>query len=335
MDDRLSQLLNAVWYRNHPLRWLLWPLGRLFEAAARLRRTLYLRGLKRVVTADVPVIVVGNVTVGGTGKTPCVIWLADELMRRGFRVGIVSRGYGGRAEHWPQRVGADSDPALCGDEPVLLAQRTGCPVVAGPDRPAAVGLLLAEKQVDVVLSDDGLQHYRMGRALEIAVVDGIRGLGNGLCLPAGPLREPAERLREVDAVVVNGGRWGSRTAFRAALEVTGATRLTDGQRRTLGAFAAAPVHAVAAIGHPARFFEMLSAAGLDVRPVALRDHARIDAARLDFGDGLPVLITEKDAVKCRRAAPDNVWCVTVEMRFANEDGERLMRLVVRDLAQGV
>lgn len=335
MDDRLSQLLDAVWYGKHPLRWLLWPLGQLFEAAVRLRRTLYLRGVKRIVTAQVPVIVVGNVTVGGTGKTPCVIWLADELTRRGFRVGIVSRGYGGRAEHWPQRVRADSDPAVCGDEPVMLARRTGCSVAAGPDRPAAVDLLLREKQIDVVLSDDGLQHYRMGRALEIAVVDGMRGLGNGLCLPAGPLREPPARLRDVDAVVVNGGRWGSSSAFRAELEITGAIRLTDGQRRPVAAFADGPVHGVAAIGHPARFFEMLSEAGLDVLPVALRDHARIDAAQLDFGDHLPVLITEKDAVKCRLPAPDNVWWVPAEMRFANEDGERLMRLVVRELAQGV
>ena len=170
-------------------------LGR-YLGLARLRRTAYRRGWRRTVEAPVPVIVVGNVSVGGTGKTPFVIWLADQLKQRGRRVGIVTRGYRGKGTEWPQPVTAQSDPQEVGDEPVLLARRTGCPVVAGPDRVACVEALLAHTRVDVVLSDDGLQHYRLGRAFEIAVVDGVRGMGNGLCLPAGPLREPCRACRK-------------------------------------------------------------------------------------------------------------------------------------------
>ena len=334
MAYRLSQLLDAIWYRGHPLKWALWPIGRLFQWAVRLRRALYRAGITKVITAGVPVIVVGNISVGGTGKTPCVAWLARELTRRGFTVGIVSRGYGGRAKQWPQHVGPDSDPDLLGDEAVLLARGTACAVVAGPDRVAAVEMLRRDSGVDVVLSDDGLQHYRMDRAMEIAVIDGERGLGNGLCLPAGPLREPAARLQEVDAIVVNGGRWPDRQVFRAALVATGAYRVGDGRRETLDTFRKTPVHAVAGIGHPQRFFALLAGEGLDVLPTPLMDHAKIRAEQLEFGDPYPVMITEKDAVKCHRIAHRNVWCVTVEMRFFDHGGERLMDLVMRRLDEG-
>lgn len=335
MTQRLSQLLNAIWYRGHPLKWLLWPLGRLFEAAVRLRRALYRAGVKQAVATGVPVVVIGNITVGGTGKTPCVVWLARELTQLGFKVGIVSRGYGGRADAWPQRVGPDSDPALCGDEPVLLARRTACAVAAGPDRVAAVRMLIRDAGVDVVLSDDGLQHYRLARAVEIAVIDGERGVGNGLCLPAGPLREPVSRLDEVDAIVVNGGRWPDRRALRADLVATGAYELADGGRREmLDAFRGADVHAVAGIGHPQRFFDLLAARGLHVRASPLVDHASIRADQLTFGDSLPVMVTEKDAVKCRGIAHQNLWCVTVDMRFADDGGRRLLDLVTARLEEG-
>lgn len=333
MADRLSQLLDAIWYRGHPLKWLLWPCGRLFEAAARLRRAAYRAGIRHAAAAGVPVVVVGNITVGGTGKTPCVVWLARELTQRGHAVGIVSRGYGGRAQSWPQRVNADSDPALCGDEPVLLARRTGCPVAAGPDRVAAVRMLVREAGVDVVLSDDGMQHYRMDRAVEIAVVDGERGFGNGLCLPAGPLREPVSRLDEADAVVVNGGSFSSRRAFRAELAATGAVNLADGRRAALDTFRGSAVHAVAGIGHPQRFFDLLAGQGLRVIASPLPDHARIASRQITFADSLPVLVTEKDAVKCRGIAHANLWCVTVEMRFAGDDGRRLLDLVTSRLEE--
>ena len=204
----LAEVLNGIWYGKSPLRFALMPVSAAYVALARLRRTAYRRGWRATVETPVPVIVVGNVSVGGTGKTPFVIWLAEQLKQRGRKVGIVTRGYRGKGTEWPRAVTAQSDPREVGDEPVLLARRTGCPVVAGPDRVACVEALLADARVDVILSDDGLQHYRLARAFEIAVVDGVRGMGNGLCLPAGPLREPVSRLQEVDAIVVNGGDWG-------------------------------------------------------------------------------------------------------------------------------
>jgi tetraacyldisaccharide 4'-kinase len=252
-----TQLFDRIWYGNNPVRWLLWPVSLLYRALARLRRTAYERGWRPIVEPPVPVIVVGNVSVGGTGKTPFVIWLADQLKQRGRRVGIVTRGYRGKGKEWPRAVAADSDPIEVGDEPVLLARRTGCPVVAGPDRVACVEALLKKDRVDVVLSDDGLQHYGLGRRFEIAVVDGVRGMGNGLCLPAGPLREPASRLQEVDAIVVNGGTWGHAGVFRARAVVTKVYRLKDGAVRTLDSFRSDTVHAVAGIGNPQRFFDLL------------------------------------------------------------------------------
>ena len=174
-----AELLNDIWYGKSPLRYALWPVSAVYRGLARLRRTAYRRGWRPIVEAPVPVIVVGNVSVGGTGKTPFVIWLADQLKQRGRKVGIVTRGYRGKGKEWPRAVTADSDPEEVGDEPVLLARRTRCPVVAGPDRVACVEALLEDSRVDVVLSDDGLQHYRLARAFEIAVVDGARGMGNG------------------------------------------------------------------------------------------------------------------------------------------------------------
>jgi tetraacyldisaccharide 4'-kinase len=205
----------------------------LYTVAAAARRK---RDEQKRVDFEVPVIVVGNLTVGGTGKTPLVIWLVARLSERGYRPGIVCSGYRGEAQDWPQRVTVDSEPEQVGDEAVLLAQRARCPVVAGPDRVANVQELLTAGTVDVVVSDDGLQHYRLGRSIEIAVIDGIRGLGNGLCLPAGPLREPAARLREVDAIVVNGGKWGHAGVFRAEVLATGVRQTATGTMKALEEF---------------------------------------------------------------------------------------------------
>jgi tetraacyldisaccharide 4'-kinase len=291
----------------------------------------YRRGWRPVVESPVPVIVVGNVSVGGTGKTPFVIWLAEELKQRGRRVGIVTRGYRGKGTEWPRTVAPDSDPEEVGDEPVLLARRTGCPVVAGPDRVACVEALLKKARVDVVLSDDGLQHYRLGRSFEIAVVDGARGMGNGLCLPAGPLREPVSRLREVDAIVVNGGEWGHAGVFRAAAVVTKVYHLKDGALRTLESFRSEPVHAVAGIGNPQRFFDLQLDADLEVEAHPLADHAEIGPEQLTFDEPGAVLITEKDAVKCEHLKLDGVWCVVVDFQFDADSAARLMRLILRDI----
>jgi tetraacyldisaccharide 4'-kinase len=326
-----AEILNRIWYGDSPLRWALWPVSMGYLALARIRRTAYLRGWRPTVEPAVPVIVVGNVSVGGTGKTPFVIWLAAQLQQRGRKVGIVTRGYRGKGETWPRAVTAASDPEEVGDEPVLLARRTGCPVVAGPDRVACVEALLAESKVDVVLSDDGLQHYRLARAFEIAVVDGARGMGNGLCLPAGPLREPPARLQEVDAIVVNGDGWGHAGVFRAEAVVTKVYHLKDGSVRTLDSFGKELVHAVAGIGNPQRFFDLLSDAGLDVEPHPLEDHAEITLDELEFEEPGAVLITEKDAVKCEQLKAKGVWCVVVDFQFTADQTARLMHLILREI----
>ena len=201
----MSRLADSVWYGGHPLSRVLLPLSWLYCAAVGLRRLAYRREWLKSHRLPVPVILIGNLTVGGTGKTPLVLWVTDLLRRQGGKPGIITRGYGGKAYDWPRSVTGDSDPFAVGDEPVLLARHSGCPVTAGPDRLAAGELLLANHECDMIVSDDGLQHYRLQRDLEILVVDGSRGFGNGHCLPAGPLREPAKRRREADLTVCNGG----------------------------------------------------------------------------------------------------------------------------------
>ena len=327
----LTPGFEAVWYENHPLRFALLPATLLYRLIARLRREGYKRGWLKTVEVAVPVIVVGNVSVGGTGKTPFVIWLAAQLKQRGRRVGIVTRGYRGKSAQWPRAVAADADPAEVGDEPVLLARRTACPVVAGPDRVAAADALVKAGSVDVVLADDGLQHYRLGRRFEIAVVDGVRGMGNGLCLPAGPLREPPARLQDVDAIVVNGGHWGHAGVFRGHAVVTRVYNLRDRRERSLESFKTSTVHAVAGIGNPKRFFDLLEDAGLDVIRHPLADHAELGEAQLTFEEPGSVLITEKDAVKCEGLGLADIWCVVVDLEFDADSTSRLMRLVLREL----
>jgi tetraacyldisaccharide 4'-kinase len=325
LRDSATRACNALWYGDNPLRWLLWPLALLFRGLVAVRRLAYRRRWLPSVDVGVPVVVIGNLTVGGTGKTPLAIWLATNLRERGYRVGIVCSGYGGRAQHWPQSVTGSSAVSGVGDEAKLLARRAGCPVVAGPDRVAAARLLLRPGPLDVIVADDGLQHYRLRRAIEIAVVDGIRGLGNGLCLPAGPLREPAARLGEVDAVVVNSGDFGHVGMLRASLKIVRVYELTSGTERRLADFAGRQVHALAAIGNPDRFFDALAEERLQVEPHPFPDHAELGPADFSFADDWPVLITEKDAVKCERLGRNNVWCVVTELEFAEGHGERLLR----------
>ena len=327
----LMRITDRLWYRPNPVKWLLWPIGAIYGVVMEVRRLVYRLGVKPVITLPLPVIVVGNPTVGGSGKTPVVIWLAGELQSRGYRVGIVSRGYGGAAEDWPQRVSTGSDPGLVGDEPVLLARATGCPVMVGPDRVAAAKALLSTEQLDVLLADDGMQHYGLGRTLEIAVVDGQRGLGNGFCLPAGPLREFKHRIADVDAVVVNGGSWGHSGVFRAEPVAQRLHQVAGSAQKSLEEFRDTEVHAVAGIGNPQRFFDLLEDAEVDVLPHPLPDHTKLTGADLEFDDEHPVLVTEKDAVKCEGFARGNVWCVPIKLEFDAEDGQRLMRRVLRDL----
>jgi tetraacyldisaccharide 4'-kinase len=270
------------------------------------------------------VIIVGNLTVGGSGKTPLVIWLARFLKQQGRRPGIVTRGYGGAAAEWPQTVTPESDPDAVGDEPVLLAREAGCPVVADPDRARAARRLAQTLGCDIVVSDDGLQHYRLARDLEIAVIDGTRRFGNGRCLPAGPLREPRSRLSAVDARVTLGqpqaGEWGMALVTRSFHRLE-APETTAGTER----FRDRPVHAVAGIGHPARFFDHLRGLGLDVVEHPFPDHHRYRAEELQFRDGGEILMTQKDAVKCERLAGVSGWVLAVTAQPEPALGEFLQR----------
>lgn len=301
--------LQDRWYGNRLPPWWTPPLAALYGGVTQIRRALYRRGWLRSERLPVPVIVVGNIVAGGAGKTPLTIALVEALRGRGFKPGVVSRGYGGTARV-PMLLDAQPDPALTGDEPALIRGRTGAPVAIGVDRPAAA-TLLSDEGVDVVIADDGLQHYALARDVEICVVDGVRRFGNGRLLPAGPLREPESRLRNVDFIVCNGGNArGCEVAMRLVL--ADAVALAEPARTSpLAAFAGKRAHAVAGIGHPQRFFDALRTFGVDVIAHRFPDHHRYVAADLDFGDGLSVLMTEKDAVKCRTFARAHWWMVPV------------------------
>lgn len=317
---RMKRWLERRWYSRQAPPWFLRPPAVLFGLVVRLRRYGQQRRAARGLLA-LPVIVVGNIAVGGTGKTPFVIWLVQHLREWGWKPGVISRGYGGNSRTWPRQVRADSNPAEVGDEPVLIASRAACPVVVGPDRLQAAQALMRRGDVDVIVSDDGLQHYRLWRSLEFAVVDGHRGLGNGRLLPAGPLREPARRLQEVGLVVVNGSGWTPTGIRKAGLRLyaTEVRTLADGVSRPITDFAGHTVHAVAGIGNPARFFSMLSRHNIRLVVHPFPDHHPFRSADLEFGDGLPVLMTEKDAVKCRTFARENHWVVPVEAVLSPDD----------------
>ncbi len=307
---------------------MLLPLSWLFGLFSAARRYCFAAGLFRVRKAAIPVVVVGNITAGGTGKTPVAAWLAAELHRRGYRPAIISRGYGGTVGAQPRQVEANSDPTVCGDEPVLLARLTGHPVVVCRDRLAAAAHA-AQLGANVAVADDGLQHYRLHRDAEIAVVDGVRLFGNGYRLPAGPLREAVERLQSVDAVLINGGTQDFGRRFD--LRVTQARSLDGAATCALRDFAGQEVWAVAGIGNPARFFGSLREHGMQVREVALADHGRADIKELQLEANLPVLMTEKDAVKYAAVPAANVWYVPATMEIAEADAEAVMTKVLERL----
>ena len=321
--------LRRVWYEGAATGAWLAPLGWSYRAAASTRRALYASGMLPSYAPAVPVIVVGNLTVGGTGKTPVVIWLTEQLARRGFRPGIVSRGYGGTVAG-PALVTPAMTSAEVGDEPLLLAARTRRSVAVARDRVAGARLL-ADCGVDVVIADDGLQHYRLRRNCEIVVIDGERRFGNGRHLPAGPLRESPARLESVDAVVTNGGIPAVGELPMRLVE-EGARALLDGEERPLQAFAGQTVHAVAGIGNPQRFFAALRRAGMHPIEHAFADHHPYRLQELAFGDAWPVLMTEKDAVRCRSFARSGWWAVPVSARFEDRVAESLMATVLARIA---
>lgn len=301
------------------------PLSWLYCALVGIRRFLYRYKIFRSYPSPVPVIVVGNITAGGSGKTPLVIWMANFLKQQGYKPGLVSRGYGGKATHWPQQVRADSDHVVVGDEAVMLASRTECPMAVGPERPKVIDSLIEHYDIDVVISDDGLQHYAMRRDIEIAVINGERRFGNGQCLPAGPLRERPARLDEVDMIVVNGE--GNRKEHPMSVTNRLAVNLQTGEARALSEFSGYTVHAFAGIGHPGRFFAGIKKCGVELIEHEFPDHHTYHEDELLFEDGLPVLMTEKDAVKCMRFKNRRLWCVPASVTLGNAFSQRLLMLL--------
>jgi len=324
----LESVANEIWYGKHPVAVALSPLAAGYRLCTDLRRQAYHHGLLASHRVAVPVVVVGNLTAGGTGKTPLVIWLAGYLKSLGYRPGVVARGYGGRARHWPQQVRPDSDPRAVGDEPIVISRRTRCAVAVGPDRYAAATALVEHADCDIIVSDDGLQHYALERDIEILVIDGVRRFGNGRCLPAGPLREPLARIREVDMVVTNG--IAGRGEFAMKYVTTHAMSLTRPERAaSFESFREDSVHAVAGIGNPDRFFAALRACGLKVIPHSFADHHPYRRTDIEFDDGLPVLMTEKDAVKCEAFAHPRCWAVPVTAELPEIFATRLEALLTR------
>ncbi|WP_045854657.1 tetraacyldisaccharide 4'-kinase [Raoultella terrigena] len=317
-------MIARIWSGESPLWRLLLPLSWLYGLVSGLIRLSYRLGLKKAWRAPVPVVVVGNLTAGGNGKTPVVIWLVEQLQQRGIRVGVVSRGYGGKAASYPLVLNGATGTSEAGDEPVLIYQRTGAPVAVSPQRSDAVRALLAVHDLQLIVTDDGLQHYGLARDKEIVVIDGVRRFGNGWWLPAGPMRERASRLRSVDAIIANGGvaRPGE---IAMQLRPGQAVNVLNGERRDVASFD--NVVAMAGIGHPPRFFATLEGCGVrPIKTVALADHQALthaDVAAL-VTERQTLLMTEKDAVKCRAFAEANWWYLPVDAIMTDERAQRLL-----------
>lgn len=321
--------LNQIWYGGEPVPWWLRALVPVYKAGNRLDKWWKLRQRPDDL-GSVFIIVVGNITVGGSGKTPLVIRLCNLLRQAGFKPGVISRGYG-RKERDLRLASPASDPGVVGDEPLLIAQRAGVPVIVSPDRCEAARTLL-KKQINVIISDDGLQHYRLPRNLEICVIDGTRGFGNGLQIPAGPLREPVAGLAAFDDIIVNGETdvLPDGTPMTPMVLVAGLLRSMDsGQSWRLAQFAGCKANAVAGIGNPGRFFDLLRHARIKVIEHVFPDHhvfSANDFANMDAS--LPILMTEKDAVKCMSLGLKNAWCLSVDAVLPSEWERDLVKRVV-------
>lgn len=321
-------MIARIWSGESPLWRLLLPLSWLYGLVSGAIRLMYRLGLKGAWRAPVPVVVVGNLTAGGNGKTPVVIWLVEQLQKRGIRPGVVSRGYGGKATHYPLLLTADTTTAEAGDEPVLIYQRTGVPVAVSPVRSDAVQALLAGHAVDIIITDDGLQHYALARDKEIVVIDGVRRFGNGWWLPAGPMRERASRLQSVDAVIVNGGL-AKPGEIPMHLQPGMAVNLLTGERKAVEQLPA--LVAMAGIGHPPRFFATLEQCGARLeKRVPLADHQALVEGQVDTltVSGQSLIMTEKDAVKCRAFAKENWWYLPVDAELSGEQPEHLLKELI-------
>ena len=317
--------LDHYWYSINFISLLLLPLSGFFCLISKIRRLLFKVGVLKSYKAPVPVIIVGNISVGGTGKTPLIIELIKKFQSQGKTAGVISRGYGGKSSVWPRLVNEQSTAKEVGDEPKLIHELTQCPIAVGPDRQKDIELLIQHHNCDVILSDDGMQHYALGRDVEIAVVDSKRKFGNGFCLPSGPLRERVSRLQEVDLVLLNGGG-EDQLSFKLQSQVCKPVNILKIESIPLADLKNKTVHAVAGIGNPSRFFSMLNDLGINVIEHEFPDHYQYQSDDLLFSDDLPVLMTEKDAVKCKGFELNNHWSVPVEVKFSKLAEEQLQQV---------
>ena len=328
----MNNFLQKIWYEEHPLYLLLLPLSLVYTLVTAVRRILFHSGILPTRRVEIPVIIIGNITVGGTGKTPLIVWMAEYLKKSGIRPGIISRGYGGRANKWPQQVRPDSNPSQVGDESVLIAQRTQCPVAVSPVRYEAALELENLGKCDVILCDDGLQHLGLHRDLEIAVVDGDRRFGNGHLLPAGPLRESVSRLETVDLVVAN-ARAGKNEFLMEYIPVSLVSLMDESKELDEEELRGKPLHAVAGIGNPQRFFSYLRGLGSQVIKHEFPDHYEFELNDIQFDDDLPVIMTEKDAVKCRSFAEQNCYYLKIDVQMAKTFEHRL-NVFLKEISDG-
>ncbi len=331
----LQRSLENIWYQQDKGKWLLLPFTLLYCALHSFQRWRLIRKRSNV---TIPVIIVGNISIGGTGKTPTVIYLAKLLLKTGYKPAIITRGYGGKSIQWPQEVTALSNPEKVGDEAVLLAKSTEVPVVAGADRYASIQYLCSQYDCDVILSDDGLQHYNLKRDIEIVLIDAERQLGNGWCIPAGPLRENSSRLKKVDFILFNHAfsknkHQKDRFAQKYQLESLFSMQLSGDLlhslskkelTQTLATLKGKTVHAVTGIGNPSRFYTVLETLGLDLIKHSFPDHHAFTKKELQFNDNKIIIMTEKDAVKCQQFRLKNCWYLPIEAQIEGEFNGLLM-----------
>ena len=325
--------VGSYLYSYNLISFLLLPLSAIYWLLYKLHRMLYSRGLLKTVRISVPVIIVGNLTVGGTGKTPLVAWLANYLVLNGFKPGIISRGYGGNGKDQPVRVEVNSDPRLTGDEPVVLARKTGCPVYVFPDRARAAAALLRENNCNILISDDGLQHYRLQRDIEIVVIDGLRRFGNRFLLPAGPMRESVRRLKTVDYVFCRSGL-ANESEIPYSYTPDQFINLHSKEERGIYFLKGKKVHAITGIGNPQQFLDLLRQLGMDIIPHIYPDHHRFKVEEMEFGDEIPVVMTEKDAVKCGFINKSKFWYLSIKADLPTEFGSQLLHRLHKEPHDG-
>lgn len=324
-----------IWQKKSLITWLLSPLSLLFWIISTVRRTLFCKKILKSYRSPVPVLIVGNITVGGNGKTPLVIWLVEELQKRGLSVGVISRGYGGSTTGFPKLVTKQSNAEEVGDEPVLIVQRTDVPLAISPNRQQSIELLLQENQLDLIIADDGLQHYKLQRDFEWIVIDGERRFGNGFVLPAGGLRELPSRLKSVDALICNGGI-AKENEHQMILKAEFVINMKTGEKLPLLDLKAKDCVAMAGIGYPPRFFNMLANFGFDLTAChSFADHQPYTKEQLQplANENQLLLMTEKDAVKCREFAQDNWWFVPISAKFSEDSTAKLLNPILNKLGK--